>query len=630
MSASAWIERSRRIAVAQQKHPMPRRRGVELRTQNCGGGATLRFVMEAASAGSGSPAAGRRAAVKTGISAEGGRGRRKEAVSSIRKNKRVENLRKRRGRPATAPSGVSDSGAIGDVLVTAAAVSELPALCVTLQGNHDRGAQHIAAEKIRRMLSKEKDPPAKPVIDSGALPWLTAVLLAHDAPKLQLEAAWALTNVASTQYTGAVVDCGAVLPLTKLLRSADADLREQCIWCLGNIAGDSAALRDRVLAVPGTVASLQANLHAAATASLLRNATWTASNFCRGTPSAPLSAIAPLFPDLITLAASTDCEVRSDALWALSYASNGGADAVASLIGAGAVPRLIDGILAARGNASVLTPTLRTLGNAVTGSDEQTQVVVDNGGVSALCTVMRHEKKAIRKEAMWALSNIAAGTPAQIAALLSLPGIVDEVKRIVVEDAPGVASEAIWTLSNLCTGGSAAVVAHLVQCEVVEVLCAQLHEQNRRHAKTVEATLDALIALLGKHGAAPGNGSAKAAHEEAITVRIEECGGIELIELLQEHSEESIYLKAIEMIEKFFGEESDDSVNTVEEGHGAPFAAPSAFGAVPPAISPGNTFSFADAFGGGGGGGGGAAAAAGGAAAPPAVFGAGSFSFGGT
>ena len=575
---------------------------------------------------SGSPVAGRRAAVKTGISADGGRGRRKEAVSSIRKNKRVENLRKRRGRPATAPSDASASTrtSSGHVpLLTAAAENELPALCVMLQGNHDRGAQRIAAERIRRMLSKVKDPPAKPVIDAGALPWLTAVLLAHDAPELQLEAAWALTNVASTQFTAAVVDCGAVLPLSQLMRSANADLREQCIWCLGNIAGDSAVLRDRVLAVPGAVASLQANLRGAATKSLLRNATWAASNFCRGKPSAPLSAIAPLFTDLVTLAGSTDSEVRSDALWALSYASSGDNDAVASIVRAGAVPRLVDGVLGSRGNYAFLSPTLRTLGNIVTGADEHTQVVVDNGGVGALCTVLRHEKKNIRKEAVWALSNISAGTPAQIAAVLAVPGIIDEVKRIVVEDVPLVASEAIWTLANLCTGGSAAVAAHLAQCDIVEILCAQLHEQNRRSPQIVEAALDALLALLEKHGATPGAIDAKAAHEEAITARIEECGGIELVELLQESEDESIYMKAIDIIERFFGEESQDSVNTWVN---AADEASSAFGAVPPAIGDGNTFSFADAFGGGGG----AAAAAGGAAAPPPAFGAGSFSFGGT
>lgn len=45
----------------------------------------------------------------------------------------------------------------------------------------------------------------------------------------------------------AVVDCGAVPWLAQLLLSPSADVREQCAWCLGNIAGDSPKLRDAVL-----------------------------------------------------------------------------------------------------------------------------------------------------------------------------------------------------------------------------------------------------------------------------------------------------------------------------------------------------------------------------------------------
>lgn len=56
----------------------------------------------------------------------------------------------------------------------------------------------------------------------------------------QFEAAWALTNIASTCKTDAVVQHGAVPPLVRNLRHHNQDLREQCAWCLGNIAGDCA------------------------------------------------------------------------------------------------------------------------------------------------------------------------------------------------------------------------------------------------------------------------------------------------------------------------------------------------------------------------------------------------------
>jgi hypothetical protein len=45
--------------------------------------------------------------------------------------------------------------------------------------------------------------------------------------------------------------------------------------------------------------------------------------------------------------------------------------------------------------------------------------VVDAGGLSAIKPLLGHAKKGIRKEACWALSNVAAGSRAQISSLLA-------------------------------------------------------------------------------------------------------------------------------------------------------------------------------------------------------------------
>jgi importin subunit alpha-1 len=80
---------------------------------------------------------------------------------------------------------------------------------------------------------------------------------------------------------------------------------------------------------------------------------------------------------------------------------------------------------------------LRVIGNMVAGNALQTQKVIDAGVLNYLHKTMFNEKRAVRKETCWIISNIAAGTQQQIEALI-LNNFLPVMTRVVKNDDPEV------------------------------------------------------------------------------------------------------------------------------------------------------------------------------------------------
>lgn len=497
-------------------------------------------------------------AMKKGVSADAGRRRRGESAIQLRKAHKEEGLAKRRN--LILEDEANDPATQVNSMTGAKPTSaDIPNLCAQLQ-SQDQEAQLNAIKSFRRLLSVEKNPPVQDCLNAGAISLFITYLQRFDCPELQFEAAWALTNIASTEHTALVAQLGGVPHLVKLLTSNMPDVREQCAWCLGNIAGDGPELRDLVLGC-GALAPLIANIAEPASLSLLRNCTWSLSNFCRGKPQPTIESILPAVQALsMLLKATSDVETMADIAWALSYVSDGSNERIESVVSQGVVPNLIQ--LLSSNRPELIIPALRTLGNIVTGSDSQTQAVLDaDAALESIVHVLGHSKKNIRKESCWLLSNIAAGNKNQISQLANTPGLLRAVLNQLSESSEwDVRKEASWVICNVASGGTKEHIMRLVENGALQPLCDLL---SVGEARVLLLALEALENIL------------KAGENSNVDFvqLIDEADGISKLEFLQEHENHEVYEKAVRIIEKFFSgeEEEEDSENVAPIVNGNTF-----------------------------------------------------------
>jgi len=239
-----------------------------------------------------------------------------------------------------------------------------------------------------------------------------------------------------------------------------------------------------------------------------------------------------------------------DSCWALCYISEGLIQ-IQPLIELGICHRIAELLL--HTEFKIQLAALRTVGNIVTGNENQTQVMIDANVLQCLKPLLLSPHLQIRRETCWTLSNITAGSKSQIQAIIDSKIIINLI-NLAKEGDFEIMKEAGWALINALTGGTIVQIKYIISLNCIPSICSLLHIKDYHLISSALDTMELILKL--------GEIELNESGENPYLVHVEKCKGLEILESLQYSDSDAIYKKSVHILQYYFKAEetTDDTV----------------------------------------------------------------------
>ena len=407
--------------------------------------------------------------------------------------------------------------------------------------SHDIKVQLEGIKEVKNAVSRELNPPIDHLVALDILPILVDCLKKGNE-ELALDATSILAIIASrsSEWAEKIVAAQAVPGLIELLSSPNESLRERVVQILGHMidAGNESAkecYRQGVLDYVLKSITPFASSSFVQCVSQIVVSLWKLRHI-----SFSMECLKKLLPVLSSFLTREDLDTLLHSTKIISSLADAGH--IDPIIESGVIRQLVPFLNHDEDKLKAIT--VYALGNIVTGTDKQTQAVLDEGVLKYFPELLLSKNEDLVKSGLWFLSNICAGNIQQIQAVIDA-GLIPSIIKALGEEPCGNQKEAAWAVFNISQGGTAEQIMFLVDNGLIPSLCHLLTLTNDQVLMAALGTTKNIIKLSGDR-------------QMSVVQDIRKCGGFQSVQMLEEHDDYNVSDLALQIQEELSPEEIEE------------------------------------------------------------------------